>query len=75
MTQPISELAIPGLAPPEPTVAPDNPGNPQGNKWIDVVVKPEYISLSNDDKAKAKEQYFNEMVAPNVPSELLKNQL
>lgn len=35
--------------------------------WKDVMAKPEFQALSQSDKIAAQEQYFNEVVAPNVP--------
>lgn len=34
--------------------------------WKEVISSPEYQSLSNEQKVSAQEQYFNEVVAPNV---------
>ncbi len=34
--------------------------------WKDVIAKPEYQNLSEQDKAAAQEQYFNEVVAPQA---------
>lgn len=36
--------------------------------WEGVIEKPEYQSLSNQEKAEAQEQYFNEVVAPLIES-------
>lgn len=38
--------------------------------WKDVISSPEYQSLSNEQKVSAQEQYFNEVVAPNVGSDV-----
>ena len=38
-------------------------------KWSDVVQKQEYLSLVPEDRAMAKNQYFNDIVAPNIPQE------
>lgn len=35
--------------------------------WKDVIAKPEYQALSAEDKQRAQEQYFNEVVAPRAP--------
>lgn len=35
-------------------------------KWSDVVAKPEYQALPDDQKAEAQNQYFNSVVAPQV---------
>jgi hypothetical protein len=37
--------------------------------WKDVIQSPEYNALTPSDKAAAQNQYFNEVVAPNVPEE------
>jgi hypothetical protein len=37
--------------------------------WESVAQKPEYLSLPDEEKSAAKEQYFNSVVAPNVPSQ------
>lgn len=38
--------------------------------WKEVISSPEYQSLSNEQKVSAQEQYFNEVVAPNVGSDV-----
>lgn len=35
--------------------------------WSEVENSPEYVSLPNDEKQKAKQQYFQQVVAPHVP--------
>lgn len=35
-------------------------------KWSDVIAKPEYQALPDDQKAEAQNQYFNSVVAPKV---------
>lgn len=42
---------------------------PQPTAWKDVIAKPEYQALSAQDKQRAQEQYFNEVVAPRAPQE------
>ena len=37
--------------------------------WSDVVQKPQFQSLSDQQKLEAQTQYFNEVVAPQVPPE------
>lgn len=34
--------------------------------WKEVIASPNYQSLSSEQKAAAQEQYFNEVVAPQV---------
>lgn len=36
------------------------------DKWSDVIAKPEYQSLPDDQKQAAQNQYFSSVVAPNV---------
>ncbi|RNT28716.1 hypothetical protein B9475_005535 [Proteus mirabilis] len=38
--------------------------------WKEVISSPEYQSLSNEQKVSAQEQYFNEVVAPNVGNDV-----
>lgn len=38
--------------------------------WKEVISSPEYQSLSNEQKVSAQEQYFNEVVAPNVGNDI-----
>ncbi|NBM59152.1 hypothetical protein GWI61_11080 [Proteus sp. G2667] len=38
--------------------------------WKEVISSPEYQSLSSEQKASAQEQYFNEVVAPNVGNDV-----
>ncbi|GLX62455.1 hypothetical protein KMU_04950 [Proteus vulgaris] len=38
--------------------------------WKEVISSPEYQTLSNEQKASAQEQYFNEVVAPNVGNDV-----
>lgn len=40
---------------------------PAALPWKQVIIKPEYQSLSAEDKAAAQRQYFDEVVAPHVP--------
>ena len=35
-------------------------------KWSDVIAKPEYQALPDDQKDAAQNQYFNSVVAPKV---------
>lgn len=44
---------------------------PQPTPWKDVIAKPEYQALSAEDKRRAQEQYFNEVVAPRAPQDQL----
>lgn len=46
---------------------------PQGGPaaWKDVIAKPEYQALPAQDKQRAQEQYFNEVVAPRAPQDQL----
>lgn len=37
--------------------------------WKDVVANPEYQGMSSQDKIKAQVQYFDEVVAPQLPAE------
>lgn len=39
--------------------------------WKDVIAKPEYQALSPEDKAKAQEQYFEQVIAPRAPADQL----
>ncbi len=38
------------------------------DKWSDVIAKPEYQALPDDQKADAQNQYFDSVVAPNLSS-------
>ncbi|NBN70570.1 hypothetical protein GWJ01_05550 [Proteus sp. G2618] len=38
--------------------------------WKEVISSPEYQSLSSEQKVSAQEQYFNEVVAPNVGNDV-----
>lgn len=38
--------------------------------WKEVISSPQYQSLSNEQKVSAQEQYFNEVVAPNVGNDI-----
>ena len=38
--------------------------------WKEVISSPEYQSLSNEQKVSAQEQYFNEVVVPNVGNDV-----
>ncbi|WP_148661727.1 hypothetical protein [Roseateles chitosanitabidus] len=38
-------------------------------KWNEVIQKPEFKALSPEDQEAARAQYFNEVVAPQVPKE------
>lgn len=37
--------------------------------WKEVISKPEYQQLSTEDKRKAQEQYFNQVIAPRAPKD------
>ena len=38
--------------------------------WKEVIASPQYQSLSSEQKAEAQEQYFNDVVAPNVGNDI-----
>lgn len=40
-------------------------------KWADVTASPEFQSLTPSDKESARQQYFNQVVAPQVPRDAL----
>ncbi|TCT09486.1 glycoside hydrolase family 73 protein [Paralcaligenes ureilyticus] len=49
----------------------NRPASVNATAWKDVIAKPEYKALSPEDKAAAQEQYFNDVVSPQVPKELI----
>lgn len=38
-------------------------------RWVDVAKKPEYLALPSNEKLEASKQYFQEVVAPQLPQE------
>jgi len=56
--------------------APARQGSTQGlpdlekaPKWADIAANPEYVALSDADKAQAKQEYFNYWIAPHAGGE------
>ena len=53
-------------APAKAAAAPELPDLDKAPKWTDILAKPEYAALTNDEKKQAKERYFDYWIAPHA---------
>lgn len=64
------KLVTPPSPASDPVPAPQEASTPkEPKKWFEVEKNPEFQALSAEDKYAAREDYFNKVIAPNVPED------